>query len=156
MMADKNRNIKKKWWLLIVLFLVIFFFKYLSNGFLFGYRTTFVLTGSMEPQIPIGSILLERKCEEEEALFVGDIITFLVDEGNDFYRVTHRIVKTDGVFFYTKGDANPEIDNWYITMDDVESKVIYIYPCTFQTIAVVVFILFNTVHWQKSRNFKIR
>lgn len=63
-----------------------------------------VLSGSMEPEIPTGSVVVVdgRKKEWNP----GDVITYR--RGNMV--VTHRIVEKSEEGYYTKGDANAEED----------------------------------------------
>jgi len=76
-------------------------------GLLFKVSPLIVISGSMEPAIPTGSLLLagERPVDEVE---VGDIVT--VDRPDGHGLVTHRvhgIETSDGVVALTlKGDAN--------------------------------------------------
>jgi signal peptidase len=73
-----------------------------------------VLTGSMTPKIPVGSIVLVRPVDPG-TLEVGDIATYQAKPDEDTY-ITHRITKihqTDnGLTFTFKGDANrgPDLD----------------------------------------------
>jgi signal peptidase len=71
----------------------------------FGYQTLAVLSGSMEPVYPVGSIVFVQKVPAEE-IKVGDPITFRVS--NDGTYATHRVVRIDSdqKQFITKGDAN--------------------------------------------------
>lgn len=78
----------------------------------FGYQIYEVQTGSMDPTLPVKSLILSKKVEHPETLQVGDIITFVNSEG---ITVTHRIVevvKQQGKIAYrTKGDnATNSID----------------------------------------------
>ena len=67
-----------------------------------------VLTGSMTPEIPVGSVVLVRPVDTG-TLRVGDIATYQKKEGLDEF-VTHRIAKinsaTTPTRFVFKGDAN--------------------------------------------------
>ena len=67
-----------------------------------------VLTGSMTPEIPVGSVVLVRPVDAH-TLKVGDIATYQAEPGKDTY-ITHRIVKINNVeepaTFIFKGDAN--------------------------------------------------
>lgn len=73
-----------------------------------------VLTGSMTPNIPVGSVVLDRPVDPG-TLHVGDIATYQKTPGVAEY-ITHRIVaintKTSPVTFTFKGDANrgPDLD----------------------------------------------
>jgi signal peptidase I len=68
-----------------------------------------VLTGSMGPTIPAGSVVLVQPKDPGQIL-VGDVITF--EPAPDAMYVTHRIIEagydaSGQRVFYTQGDANP-------------------------------------------------
>ena len=67
-----------------------------------------VLTGSMTPGIPVGSVVMVRPVDTHQ-LKVGDIATYQAEPGKDTY-ITHRIMKInhakDPATFIFKGDAN--------------------------------------------------
>lgn len=71
----------------------------------FGYQIYEVQTGSMDPTLPVKSLILSEKVENPTDLQKGDIITFINSDG---MTVTHRIVEVvdqDGeVGYRTKGD----------------------------------------------------
>jgi signal peptidase I len=73
-----------------------------------------VLTGSMTPGIPVGSVVIDRPVDPG-TLHVGDIATYQKAPGVNEY-ITHRIVKVDTsgpqTTFTFKGDANrgPDLD----------------------------------------------
>ena len=83
-----------------------------------------VLSGSMEPEYPVGSLIFVKETPAEE-LAVDDVITFrLAGE----VTATHRIVEIlpdDGLSFITKGDANDGPDNSHVVSGDVIGKVVY-------------------------------
>ena len=56
---------------------------------LFGLQVYSVLSGSMEPEYPVGSLIYVKKVDYKE-LKVGDPITYLLDEDTV---VTHRIIE---------------------------------------------------------------
>lgn len=66
----------------------------------FGWGQAVVVSGSMEPEIPVGSLLLIR---EQPSYAVGDIVTYLDSDGN---LVTHRLVSLADGMAVAKGDAN--------------------------------------------------
>lgn len=74
---------------------------------LFGIKLYNVTTGSMEPAIPIGS-LIAVKYEEPDQIHAQDIIAF-EHRGSV---VTHRVVENDqsSQQFITRGDANAQND----------------------------------------------
>jgi signal peptidase len=71
-----------------------------------------VLTGSMTPEIPVGSVVIDRPVDPG-TLKVGDIATYQAEPGVETY-ITHRVVAihtdTDPVTFTFKGDANRGAD----------------------------------------------
>ena len=74
---------------------------------LFGYEIYTVMSGSMEPNYHVGSLIYVKPVDIDE-LEENDVITFVADENNTI--VTHRIVEVvnadNGKHFRTKGDAN--------------------------------------------------
>ena len=81
----------------------------LLAGFLCGLRPGVVLSGSMSPSIPAGSLAVSRAVSATE-LHTGDVVT--VTDGDR--HVTHRIVAVDhdgaSATLQLKGDANPRAD----------------------------------------------
>ena len=90
----------------------------------FGYRLFVVLTGSMEPAIKTGDVVVIKDANSNE-LQVGDIITYSLKNTNQ--TVTHRIqevVKKDGKIYYkTKGDNNNGSDTELIPYENIVGKV---------------------------------
>ncbi|MCJ7843678.1 signal peptidase I [Lederbergia sp. NSJ-179] len=78
---------------------------------LFGYQLKTVLSGSMEPEMPVGSIIFIQLAEKKETFKSGDVITF---KTKDDILVTHRIIEVQdsGQRFITKGDNNngPDVE----------------------------------------------
>jgi len=78
----------------------------------FGYTLIVIRSGSMEPTIKTGSVLISKKSNNYKK---GDVITFK-KIGNEI--VTHRIIAVskggDGLFYKTKGDAN-NADDMFLT-----------------------------------------
>ena len=74
---------------------------------LLGYETYDVVSESMEPELPVGSLILVRSVDPLEVK-EGDIIAF---HSNDAV-VSHRVVKNNTMEgkFKTKGDANEDVD----------------------------------------------
>lgn len=140
-------DMKKRYEIGFIFFLIIFSFLLVTrlffDGFIFGYRTAFVITDSMEPAIPVTSLLIEKKYsgEKQENLKTGDIITFKTNAGEKTMRVTHRIIKIKDGKIYTKGDNNPARDPWYAVKDHVESRVVFVFPYVLQVISICFVIL---------------
>ncbi len=91
----------------------------------FGYSMAEVGSGSMEPTINTGDLIITKKSKEYE---VGDIITFYdPDPSFDGY-TTHRIIEIDSDGNYiTQGDREGQIiDDYPVTYEDVVGKVVRI------------------------------
>ncbi|HEX8599453.1 MAG TPA: signal peptidase I [Chloroflexia bacterium] len=80
------------------------------------YQTYTVLSGSMEPTLPVGSVIVAVPARGEE-LNTGDVIT-VANPQHAGALVTHRIVAIEhspqGRTFTTKGDANSAADSWVV------------------------------------------
>ena len=89
----------------------------------FGYEPFEVITGSMEPGIPVGSLVYAKTLSTNELQGVqqGDIIAFYENGG----AVVHRVVtnRTSLGEFVTKGDANDSEDLQPIPYDNVVGTV---------------------------------
>ena len=104
------------WGVLAILVLtVIVFMGSKVNGktpSLFGYSVLRVSTGSMQPELMIGDVILGKSVDDPTALKVGDIITYRGSGQTEGLLVTHKVVvapyKTaDGTYkLQTKGIAN--------------------------------------------------
>jgi signal peptidase len=99
--------------------------------FLAGYRPVVVYSGSMEPELSVGSLAFVKRVPAQRVA-VGDVITF-----TDPYRsdrlVTHRVVETveqpeGGLAYQTKGDANLRRDPWTIALDDRGGRLAFDLP----------------------------
>ena len=99
--------------------------------FLAGYRPVAVYSGSMEPDLAVGSLAFVQRVPADE-IAVGDVITF-----SDPYQpgrlVTHRVVETaereeGGLAYRTKGDANLERDPWTIALGAQGGRVAFDLP----------------------------
>ena len=78
------------------------------------YRTVTVLTGSMQPSMPAGSLLVVVPVDPS-ALSVGDVVTYQAPTPEQQV-ITHRIIEVvePGArpVIRTQGDANPAPDPW--------------------------------------------
>lgn len=88
---------------------------------LFGYQLKTVLSGSMEPEMPVGSLILTKQVDEKETFKTGDVITFRTSEN---ILVTHRIIEVEhnGQRFITKGDNNNGPDVEPVLADNIVGK----------------------------------
>lgn len=76
-----------------------------------------ILSSSMEPTIPTGSLVFVNTKDKQAAN--GDIVTFSMTNGKDEITVTHRIVETTDEGFITKGDNNEVNDLKPLTADRI-------------------------------------
>lgn len=93
---------------------------------IFGYENFAIISGSMEPNMPVGSIVY-TKTDSFENIEVGDVISFYM---NDNTIVTHRIVEIDVAKkeFVTKGDANNAVDASSVEYNKVIGVVKFCIP----------------------------
>ncbi len=128
-------NIKRKrlgqglYWLVFTVLIVIAAFVTLSAIDIPGsYKLLSVQSGSMEPAISRGSVVITKPSDVYRA---GDVITFR-DSENYKYLVTHRISVIENLkeekLFITKGDANEEADRERVNEKLVVGKVIWSLP----------------------------
>jgi signal peptidase len=90
---------------------------------IFGLQMFVVKSGSMEPSIHTGSVVIDQKADKYG---VGDVITFRTMENDD--TITHRVYKQDGKYFTTKGDANQAIDSVRVLDANIIGKVWFSIP----------------------------
>lgn len=84
-----------------------------------GYGTLEVISGSMEPTIDVGDLIIVNTKYDE--LKENDIITFY-DEKGSF--VTHRIIEIKDGEYVTKGDNNNSEDQGTISKNDIVAKYV--------------------------------
>jgi signal peptidase len=96
----------------------------------FGARPHTVLTGSMEPTIAAGDVVIDARISPLDAR-VGDVITFR-DPEDQSRLITHRVqrIRRSGshLWFVTQGDANNTIERWRIAADGELGRVAYSVP----------------------------
>lgn len=104
----------------------------MSNGYvnIGGYMMFRVVTGSMEPTIPTGALLLTKQIDIGQ-IKLGDIICFRTQEAAIWGEiVTHRVVElmeleNGEVLLRTQGDANFVADGYMVTRGNLIGKVIW-------------------------------
>ena len=123
-----------------------------------GIKTYVIISGSMEPNINIGDIVITK--DEEKDLQIGDIISYR--KGHSV--ITHRISQINknengDITYKTKGDNNNTEDSEEIANGDIEGKVVKIIPklgkislvLQNKVIIIVVLIIF---YMYISKNYK--
>jgi len=99
-----------------------------SEVMLFGYKLLRVESGSMEPEILTGALILAKKAVPAR-ISAGDIITFR--RGGERETCTHRVTRvelSEGIElqFYTMGDALGTEDPQPVLAQDVLYQKVYI------------------------------
>ena len=95
----------------------------------FGFSVLQVTSGSMEPEIPVGGIVIVRRVKPD-SLKVGDVISFYSNDVDISGKVnTHRIIEikqseSGEKIFRTKGDANEYADTAAVFEIDLVGKMI--------------------------------
>lgn len=109
--------------IIVVFLIVISAFPVTGN-----YKILVVQSGSMEPNIHTGSVVVVFPEKEYK---IGDVITFKNNAGK-LDSITHRIVKvgSDGIttVFTTKGDANNANDTNTVYTKNIIGKVLFSVP----------------------------
>src|SRR3989344_5983965 len=127
MSTDKLFKITTKIFYAII-FLIIVLLLFALFPIKGNYQIKIVKSGSMEPDIKVGSIVIIKP---SASYTVGDVVTFGKDTKTDI-PTTHRIVSSraqEGVIlFTTKGDANEDNDTNEIKQNDVHGKVLFDVP----------------------------
>lgn len=86
----------------------------------FGYGAAVVLSGSMEPEMSVGDLILVKKAENFE---INDIVVF--QDGHSL--VVHRIIEINDKEIITQGDANNTADD-PIQKTDIKGTVVLCVP----------------------------
>mgnify|MGYP000848383546 FL=1 len=86
------------------------------------YRLYIVLSGSMEPVLQVGGLVVVKEVPVSE-IQEGDIITFY-SSGKSGTTTTHRVIGIEeGLLFQTKGDANEVADPAPVEASRIIGKV---------------------------------
>lgn len=89
------------------------------------YKTDVIIGPSMEPSIPLWSVIVVEPVEPE-AIRAGDVITFQRPDQPSM-KVTHRVARVlhtaSGPAFITKGDNNAVRDPWRVDYVDTGYRV---------------------------------
>lgn len=119
--------------LLVVLAVVLisFFIVRINGGTpeIFGYSVQRIVSGSMEPSLCVGDIILSVKVENPSEIEMNDIVTFQGGSEFEYHTVTHRVIAPPALdingeyVLTTKGDAN-DIPDAEINFEIVKSKFI--------------------------------
>lgn len=92
-----------------------------------GYKPFLVQSGSMEPSIMTGDVVV---IQNRGTYFINDVVTFRTS-ADDSRIVTHRIIAVDATItkkYSTKGDANRTGDEDNISDRQIIGKVVLVIP----------------------------
>lgn len=136
----------------------------------FGYEPYGILSNSMEPDYPVGSVVYV-KSHAPETIVKGDVITFKTGVVNDSV-ATHRVVINDikKRNFVTKGDHNDDVDASAVAYERLLGKVVLCVPmlgniylwlvsmfgvatCSF-TMIMVITLWLHVAKWKKEMGIK--
>ena len=125
----------------------------------FGVGSAVVLSGSMEPEISVGDLLIVT---EAQGYQVGDVVVF--QDGRS--SVTHRIVSISEDEVVTRGDAN-NTEDAPIKRERIKGKVALVIPLigyavniiktpvgTICILALTVFLMESSFHTEKQKRAK--
>jgi len=122
-----------------------------------GVKTYIIISGSMEPNIEIGDIVVVKA---EENLDIGDVISYRKGQSVITHRITQINKNENGEIEYkTQGDNNNVEDEESIKPSNIEGKVIKIVPklgnvtLILQNKVIIIFI-FIIFYIYVSRNYK--
>lgn len=93
---------------------------------LFGVQVFSVVSGSMEPEIPVGALIYVKEVDPHD-VEVGQVITYVLPNNTPS---THRVVgiDTENELFYTKGDANDSEDGAPTSFDNLIGTPVFTIP----------------------------
>lgn len=113
----------KKWIVGTILIIIAVSF---GTG-LFNVKPTAILSGSMEPNIKTGDMVIVMRCNIND-ISIDDIIEFKTENFNVVHRVIKIINNDSGKGLITKGDANKEEDHFIVRSNQIVGKVIFTVP----------------------------
>ena len=91
-----------------------------------GWHVDSVLSGSMEPAIPLGGMVILGPVSASD-IHVGDIIAYFNGDVEVCHRVT-AVEQGSQVRFVTKGDANRSPDGTPVTSDKITGRLVLSIP----------------------------
>lgn len=112
--------------LTVVVFLplpiVVFIMVTSNTSLVANIRSMVVLSGSMQPVMPLGSLVFVKKADSYN---ISDVISF-TNKNNTI--VTHRIIEKVDNSFRVKGDANNSPDTELVDGNSIIGKEVFMIP----------------------------
>lgn len=91
-----------------------------------GYMVMNIQSGSMEPTIMTGDLIITKEISDKRTIKKGDVVSFVQYEDDTPIIVTHRITAVNDNFgdisYTTKGDSNKTVDEKNITPSAIVAK----------------------------------
>ncbi len=112
---------------LIPIVIVVSFIIYLYSGY-FRYWTVAIASGSMEPNISVGDIVIIDQKVGKNDLKQGQIIVYKRDNTIIVHRIDEVVMSKNEKTYITKGDANKERDNIIVDNKMIIGKVNFKVP----------------------------
>ena len=94
---------------------------------IFGYKVFNIISGSMEPNLKIGDLVI-IKDDETENIKKGDIITYRLEGSAITHRVVNIIKENGKIYYQTKGDNNNANDEVLVESKDIEGVYVFRIP----------------------------
>ena len=163
-----NKKKIKRWWLKLLLIAVLVIFaavgfaasasdKHTGVSF-FGYKIYSISSGSMQPEYKVGSLVLVKSGEINDAE-VGDVIVFAAPalSGKPAF---HRIIKSTEAGHIVKGDNNEHADNLAVTENEYVGKAVFHVNITADFILIILSLaavaLMVSIIWHRRRVKRLR
>lgn len=119
---EKDKQIDRDYYkhktvsLVLPLFIVIFLV-YITSGY-FHFYAIAIASGSMTPNIHKGDVVIIEKTDGKfENIQEGQVIAYKYDGIIIVHRLVKKMKSGEKYYFYSKGDANKDIDGYKITED---------------------------------------
>lgn len=103
--------------LLISSFLIIVMV-YFTCGY-FKYYAIAVASGSMEPNISKGDVVIVEKIDNKKNIEIGSVIAYKYNGVIVVHRLVKKEIHKDTYYYYSQGDANNDIDGYIIYEKDI-------------------------------------
>lgn len=118
---------KKKFALMILPIFWVITMVYFYSGY-FKYYAVAIASGSMEPEIKTGDVVIVNQKYSYDDLKVGQVIAFRHNKIIVVHRIAKKVKVENENIYYTKGDANNNIDDYIIEKNMIIGKIEYKIP----------------------------
>lgn len=120
---ELTRNYRKNNYVYLSLStIIVIVLVYFVSGY-FHYYALAIASGSMSPNIEKGDVVIVEKIEDKSRIEKGEVIAYESNSSIIVHRLVDKIKVDDKYYFYTKGDANNDVDNIVIKEDMIKGIV---------------------------------